>query len=465
MSIVFINEFHYDNTGGDVNEGFEVAAPAGTDLSLWSVVFYNGNGGVTYGTVALSGVVADQGNGMGTLAFSFSGMQNGAPDGFALVDPYGNVVQFLSYEGVMTATNGPAIGMTSVDVGVSENGTGATTNSLQLTGTGNQSTDFTWAPETGSTFGAVNAGQTFTDPGPSIIDGTAADDALDGTYGIDTLNGLDANDTLRALSGNDTVNGGAGNDLLQGMIGDDVLNGGDGNDVLSGGAGADTMSGGAGNDIYAIDNVGDVVIEGVGEGTDEVRSIFDIDLSTLANVENGRLQGTAVNLTGSDDANSLWGNASANTILAGAGNDLVYAGAGNDSIDGGDGNDTLRGDAGDDTIDGGAGRDIMLGGAGADTFTFSISDFSGTTTTTADWIRDFSQLDGDSIQLDLGGVGSFIGTAAFSGTAGEVRYQVQGANTMVFIDTDGDMAADHAIRLTGLIDLVAGDIGFVIPVG
>ncbi len=36
---VFINEFHYDNSGGDVGEAIEVAGNAGTDLSGWSVVF------------------------------------------------------------------------------------------------------------------------------------------------------------------------------------------------------------------------------------------------------------------------------------------------------------------------------------------------------------------------------------------------------------------------------------------
>jgi hypothetical protein len=33
-----INEIHYDNTGGDLNEGFEIAGIAGTDLSCYDVV-------------------------------------------------------------------------------------------------------------------------------------------------------------------------------------------------------------------------------------------------------------------------------------------------------------------------------------------------------------------------------------------------------------------------------------------
>jgi hypothetical protein len=39
---VFINEIHYDNNGIDANEAIEIAGPAGTDLSGWSLVLYNG---------------------------------------------------------------------------------------------------------------------------------------------------------------------------------------------------------------------------------------------------------------------------------------------------------------------------------------------------------------------------------------------------------------------------------------
>jgi hypothetical protein len=46
--VVFINEIHYDNTGTDVGEGVEIAGTAGTDLTGWSIIPYNGNGGVSY---------------------------------------------------------------------------------------------------------------------------------------------------------------------------------------------------------------------------------------------------------------------------------------------------------------------------------------------------------------------------------------------------------------------------------
>ena len=52
---------------------------------------------------------------------------------------------------------------------------------------------------------------------------------------------------------------------------------------------------------------------------------------------------------------------------------------------------------------------------------------------------------------------AWIGDAAFSGTAGELRFAFAGNTTTVTGDTDGDGAADFALWLTGQITLVAGD--------
>lgn len=40
-----INEIHYNNVGTDINEGVEVRAPAGTDLSGFYPYFISGGGG------------------------------------------------------------------------------------------------------------------------------------------------------------------------------------------------------------------------------------------------------------------------------------------------------------------------------------------------------------------------------------------------------------------------------------
>lgn len=163
---VFINEIHYDTAGADVGEFVEVAGPAGTDLTGWSLVLYNGNGGVVYGTIALSGTIPDQDDGFGTLAFLTPGLQNGAPDGFALVGPAGQVVQFLSYEGTLTATNGPAAGLTSLDIGVEEVSAPLGT-SLQAGGTGFTANNFAFQPSQNATFGQINTGQDFVAANPN----------------------------------------------------------------------------------------------------------------------------------------------------------------------------------------------------------------------------------------------------------------------------------------------------------
>ena len=157
----WINELHYDNGGGDVGEFVEVAGPAGLDLSGYELVGYNGNGGVTYHTEPLTGTLADQGGCVGSLAFAIAGLQNGGPDGLALVAPGGAVLQFLSYEGSFAAANGPALGLTSVDIGVLEDSSTTSGQSLQLTGSGAASGDFTWQAPQAETPGGPNAGQAF----------------------------------------------------------------------------------------------------------------------------------------------------------------------------------------------------------------------------------------------------------------------------------------------------------------
>jgi hypothetical protein len=185
---VFINEIHYDNTGTDTGEAVEVAGPAGTDLTGWSLVRYNGSNGSVYGTDVLSGTLADQQGGFGTTVVNFptNGLQNGSPDGVALVDAGSNVVQFLSYEGSFAAVGGPADGMTSTDIGVAEGSGTAVGDSLQLTGTGNSYADFVWAVPSSNTFGAVNTGQTFaggpSTAGPRINEFSASTTGTDVEY-------------------------------------------------------------------------------------------------------------------------------------------------------------------------------------------------------------------------------------------------------------------------------------------
>ncbi len=158
---VWINEIHYDNTGTDADESIEIAGPAGTSLTGWSIVLYNGSGGAPYGLPAtLSGNLPNEQNGFGTASVSIVGLQNGSPDGIALINGT-TVVQFLSYEGSFAAVGGPANGLASSDIGVAEVGTEPLGRSLALTGTGTTYQDFTWNAPATSSFAFINPGQSF----------------------------------------------------------------------------------------------------------------------------------------------------------------------------------------------------------------------------------------------------------------------------------------------------------------
>lgn len=152
MPAVRISEFHYDNSGTDAGEAIEVSGPAATDLAGWSIVLYNGNGGAPYDTDALTGTIADLCGGRGVVVLNYpsNGIQNGSPDGIALVDAAGQVVEFLSYEGTITAVGGPADGTLSADIGVSQNGSQTAGGSLERNASNG------WAESTTHSFGACN---------------------------------------------------------------------------------------------------------------------------------------------------------------------------------------------------------------------------------------------------------------------------------------------------------------------
>lgn len=158
---VWVNEFHYFDNAGDNSEFIEIAGVAGTDISGYYIARYNGNDGSSYGAIlTFSGTLPDEQNGFGTASVSAVSLQN-AVDGFALIDPEGRIVQFLSYEGDFPAVGGPAHGLTSQDVGEQEDNMTTSTQSIHLVGAGSTFTDFTWAIATISTAGAQNIGQTF----------------------------------------------------------------------------------------------------------------------------------------------------------------------------------------------------------------------------------------------------------------------------------------------------------------
>ena len=174
---VFINEFHYDDAtaSGDVGERVEIIATAGESLSGYRVYLYNGStpSAATYydnDLVPAGSVVSCGGSArIATVVYPSNGIQNGTPDAIALVNGSGALVQFLSYEGAVTGSNGPAAGRTSSNVPVSESASTAAGTSLQLSGSGSGYANFAWRASATQTFGACNNGQTLSSPNPPPV--------------------------------------------------------------------------------------------------------------------------------------------------------------------------------------------------------------------------------------------------------------------------------------------------------
>lgn len=173
---IWLNEFHYDNVGTDAGEFIEVVIENAGNYTLadFAVTLYNGNNGQMYDSKSLSQFTASVTS--GNFSFFYyvypeNGIQNGESDGIAI--SYQGVLipgQFLSYEGTLTAVDGPAAGVTSDDIGVTEIATDPG-KSLQLAGTGSQFDEFTWQMPAAETMGDVNTNQFFggftPDPEPS----------------------------------------------------------------------------------------------------------------------------------------------------------------------------------------------------------------------------------------------------------------------------------------------------------
>ncbi|MGL4967881.1 MAG: calcium-binding protein [Inquilinus sp.] len=325
--------------------------------------------------------------------------------------------------------------------------------------------------------------------------------------------GTGANDTIvavipgtwRGFGGDDRITGTAFADTLTGDAGKDDLRGGAGNDVLRGGGGADALDGGAGIDTasYYETPVGITVSLASGTGAGD-----DAQGDTLAGIEN---------ISGGQGNDTITGNAGANTLQGWNGNDVLRGGAGADVLAGGAGIDTasyyassagvvvdlstgkgsggeaqgdtltgienvsgsqgwdsvigtsgangLQGWAGNDVLVGGRGADMLTGGAGADRFVYTGTADSPVGAG-ADRITDFSHAQGDRIDLfaidaNTAAAGnqafSFIGSALYTGIAGQLRYSVVGGVTTIAGDINGDEVSDFHIALTGAIALVAVD--------
>ena len=290
----------------------------------------------------------------------------------------------------------------------------------------------------------------------SDLVGTATPDILVGTLAGERISGAD---------GNDIVTGGGGADTLFGGAGDDVL---------SGDAGADRLAGGLGNDVYRFrfaTSGEDRVTEAAGGGTDRL-DILDAAAVELGYRRSGNLlvierAGTTARVVIEDHFSGIPTNR-VEQVTATDGlrflKSVLVGTATADILVGASGSETLNGGGGNDIIAGGGARDVLTGGLGADVFTFNAVSDSTAAAAGRDTIMDFSQAQGDRINLrpidaNTGLAGdqafSFLGLGPTAG-AGTLGFTQSGGNTLIQADVDGG-GADFAILLAGVHTLVAGD--------
>jgi Ca2+-binding RTX toxin-like protein len=493
-----------DNVGDVITE----AGSAGTDLVQSSVTYTlaaNVENLTLTGTSAINGT----GNTLNNVLIGNSGanvldggtgvdtMQGAAGNDTYVVDNVDDVI-------IENASEGTDLVQSSVTYTLATN-----VENLTLTGTSNINA-------TGNAVANTLTGNT----GNNVLDGGAGNDTMIGgagndTYIVDSTSdsitenasaGTDlvlasATYTLAANVENLTLTGagainGTGNTLNNLLIGNSAAN------TLTGGTGADTMQGGAGDDIYVVDDVGDVVTENAGEGTDLVQSSITYTLG--ANVENLTLTGaTAINGTGNALANTLTGNTADNVLNGGAGADTLIGGTGNDtyvvddvgdvitegssagtdlvqasvtytlatnvenltltgaSAINGTGNtlaNTLTGNAADNVLDGGTGADTLIGGAGNDTYV--VDNVGDVVTEGASAGTDLVQSSVTYMLATNVENLTLTGTSALNGTGNTLANVLTGNSGINVLD--GGTGADTMIGGAGNDTYVVDNIGDVV---
>ncbi|GIT91412.1 hypothetical protein JANAI62_18690 [Jannaschia pagri] len=167
-------------------------------------------------------------------------------------------------------------------------------------------------------------------PAQTILMSSVEDLTVDAGDGFLELRGSDADNFVQAGRGADELRGRGGDDTLLGGAGKDTLAGGVGDDSLVGEQGEDRMDGGLGDDTYVVDHVDDLVLEGEGNGVDQVISTVDVDLRQ-AEIESVILRADGdLQVTGNRYATDITGNSSSNILIGGGGEDTLTGGDGRD---------------------------------------------------------------------------------------------------------------------------------------
>jgi Ca2+-binding RTX toxin-like protein len=323
-------------------------------------------------------------------------------------------------------------------------------------------------------------------------------ESVTGSGSNDTLTGNEVTNFISGFNGDDVIDGQGGDDNLFGDSGNDLMTGGQGNDFFRAGAGNDTMDGGVGNDrvsLFGATSGGtiDLNIQGVAQDT------LSQGMDTLISIEDASGSVHNDTLIGNTGDNWLWGNWGIDTLTGGDGNDLFYgdggtgAGMFSDIVSGGTGIDTMSyyefgvrtngvtvdlaagtggdvaasecdslsgienvdgtqfadvisGDGNANVLAGLQGDDTLAGRGGADVYAFrSLDDLSGI----GDQITDY-ELGADTLDFSTIPGLTFIGTAAFSNVAGQMRYERSAGQTTILIDANGDGVADDRVLITNV---------------
>lgn len=241
--------------------------------------------------------------------------------------------------------------------------------------------------------------ETYDGADPNDFDTLFSPDGINGTSGDDVISGGLGIQTINGLDGNDTINGG---------LAADIIFGGNGDDTLSGAAGADLIYGQPGDD----------------------------------------------NISGGNEPDRLYG---------GSGEDIINGNGQSDvALYGGSGNDTLIGNLGSDTIIGGYGADLIIGRRDGNGDVYRYLDVRDTNDTIQNFkvedTFDMSAMDADSVAAGKQDF-VFAGTTA---TAHALWQVVNGADSYLYADTDGDLdTVEFMVTLEGWSDPLA-QIDFIL---
>jgi Ca2+-binding RTX toxin-like protein len=202
------------------------------------------------------------------------------------------------------------------------------------------------------------------------------------------------------------------------------------------------------------DNIYSVIVQ-AGDGQFADTQTLSV---TLGNLRDGN------NVTGTSGGDAISGTSTNPALRTTNAEDTVYGRDGHDTISGLAGDDWLFGEAGNDTLTGGLGADRLTGGLGKDEFVYNA--VAESTLGARDVITDFSRSQSDKINLSAIDANSnaannqaftFIGAAAFSNVAGQLRFETSNGVTLISGDVNGDGVADFQIEVTGPLTPVASD--------